>query len=133
MDIYELKRKLNSQSLEKIREALGDIKQMLTIRDQLKSILYNTELNYWEEAVKILDNGEFCQRVNKNKYIAFCLLYVDIRKYGLKFPIIIQRKREDGYPLDKWFLLNGHHRMVIAEELGITDIPIKFKDAEAEN
>jgi hypothetical protein len=133
MNIGELKKNLSEQSLEKIRETIGEIKSMLEIRDRLKEILYNPKLNYWEEAVKILDDSSFCQKKNKDKYITFCLLYVDIRRNGLKFPISIQRKRDDGLPLNKWIILNGHHRMAIADILELEDMPIKFIDAKDED
>jgi len=132
MNISELKRNLNNQSLEKIREVSGDIKNMLEIRERLRELLYRPDLNYWEEAMKVLEDGEFCQRTNKNKYIIFSLLFVDIRRNGLKFPISVQRKRDDGAPLNKWEILNGYHRMAIAEHLELTDIPVKFIDPSEE-
>ena len=128
MDISKLRNNLDVNSIGRISEANREIQQMLDVRQKLREILYNTELNYWEEAIKIISDNEFCQIVNKDKLFIFYLLYVDIRRNGLKFPILIQRKRDDGYPLNQWVILNGCHRMAIAKSLGIDEIPVKFID-----
>lgn len=132
MNISELRKNLNIASFYKIKEVEEDIRQVLRAREQLKDILYNPKLNYWEEALKIVGSHGFSQAVNKDRYIVFSLLFVDIRRNGMKFPILIKRKRDDGYPLDKWEILNGFHRMVIAEMLDIKEIPIKFEDSGEE-
>jgi len=57
-------------------------------------------------------------------------LYESIKREGFKeeFPIVIMLRREGGE--DKLF--EGHHRLNIAIELGLTTVPVRFIEWEKE-
>ena len=66
----------------------------------------------------------------KQKEERYDTLKESIRKEGFKeeFPVIIMLRREGGQ--DKLF--EGHHRLNIAIELGLTTIPVRFMEWEKE-
>jgi hypothetical protein len=133
MNICELRNNLNTNSLKKIEETKKEIETILGYRKKLIEVLENPRLNYWEVALGMLGRDYFCRGLNKDKYIIFVLLYVKLRKDGMKFPILVKKYRDDGYPLDKWELLNGHHRIAMAEILDMKDVPVKFEGVREED
>ncbi len=80
---------------------------------------------------------ELCRRSRKNAYQSHVAISKEqrgqrydelkerIRREGFKreFPIVVKLLRENGKK-DK--ILQGHHRLAIATELGLSAVPVRF-------
>lgn len=75
------------------------------------------------KALKSMDHPCYVGDLSRNTYIeykhgrVFEDLAVDIRKNGITTPLRVVNN----------YLVDGHHRAVIAMELGITEIPITYE------
>ena len=54
-----------------------------------------------------------------NRAKKFRSVYSDIKKNGLKTPVIVTKKNKETHFYDGWEILDGHHRVSICINLGI--------------
>ena len=73
---------------------------------------------------------ETCRLTRREKEARYDTLYESIEKDGFneEFPILIMLRRENNG--DK--ILEGHHRLNIAIELGLATVPVRFIEWEKE-
>jgi len=118
----EILSRLDRNSLERIRVASRKINNTLAIEDSW--LEYAPKVNFWEWVQDTYDEKE---NMPIKQFAAFYFTLSQIRKDGIKNPIVLERytKNTKG---NKWFLSNGCHRMAIAEELKIEEIPVEWRE-----
>ena len=70
-------------------------------------------------AVRWLDR-RYLDAMGANNHVDYDALKEDIAKHGIRKPIEVSKSEEEGTVLE-----NGHHRYVIAKELGLSKVPVK--------
>lgn len=113
MDAEKVKNRLDYNSRERLSAAVGRIQRVLAIEDAWLD--YMGKVNFWEWTI-----GYYWQEQIMSPKLFACVYFLitQIRKDGIKKPILIKMKKTP------WELMNGHHRLAIAEVLEI-DVPIK--------
>jgi hypothetical protein len=72
-------------------------------------------------AVKHIDR-RYLDAKGANNHIDYDALKEDISRNGIKTPIEVSHSDEEGSVLE-----DGHHRYVIAKELGLKKVPVRRK------
>ena len=109
---------LNHHARQRYREAHSQITKALELENHIKENLLNPRVNFWEWVA--YDDDVLPGKCRPTEFIAFYILIEDIRKHGIKVPIKVEFK-------NRYFdVRNGHHRLAIAEILGIILVPLEF-------
>lgn len=73
------------------------------------------------ELSKIQDQPGRVKSIQNNERIGLDIIKSDIKKNGLKEPIIVRKTPQGEISIE-----DGHHRLAAARELGIKEIPVKW-------
>ena len=111
---------LDKNSTHRLSQAGGRIRNVLGVEDSWLEFM--TKINFWEWATKFYwDNN----KMPVKEFASLFFLLTQIRNDNkIKVPIVLARTCKDN----KWFLRNGCHRLSIAKEIGITEIPVSWHE-----
>ena len=118
VNIDKIVSNLDKNSQGRLRNAGGRIKNVLGVEDSWFEFM--NKVNFWEWATKFYwDNN----KMPIEEFAALFFLLTQLRNDKvIKVPISLSRTAKDN----KWFLRNGCHRLSIAKEIGITEIPVEW-------
>ena len=118
INISKILANLDTDSIHRLRNAGGRIKNVLAVEDSWFEFM--DKVNFWEWATSFYWDK---YKMPVEEFSALFFLLTQIRNDKvIKTPISLARTAKDN----KWFLRNGCHRLSIAKEIGITEVPVEW-------
>lgn len=89
-------------------------------QDQLRGLVAS-DMSFDDPSGKDYTIGELdAENIFQDDHDRYTSMYESVKKEGIKVPLTVSLKRN--------LLIDGHHRAIVARDLGIDKIPIVNKD-----